>query len=158
VQTVNVHQTFLSMSDGTGMVETYTRAGFNGNEITLPYTPLVGYTVKVYVNGLLQGEGIHYTITGAVVTFINTLSGDDVQVNYASSASSITEAAQVFRYVAILTGTEILLPRVPGTAFPIAVYINGVLQSLGADYTVDVNKITFADDWTGVTVQVLYSA
>jgi len=157
VQTVNVHQTLLSLAAGSGSIELYTNAGFTGTQLTLPDTPLVGYAVGVYVNGLLQGLGTHYTISGDAITFVNALAADDVQVTYAS-ATNITSAAQVFNYTATISGTQVLLPRVPGTSFPVTVYVNGVLQALTTHYTVSSNIITFTYELASDTVQVVYSA
>jgi len=157
VQEVNVHQTFLSLADGSGMVEVFNSDDFSGTTLTLPYTPLLGYTVQVFVNGLLQGNVTHFTISGNTITFNNTLSHEAVQVVYAASASGMTEAVQVLRYVADITGTQIILPRIPGPLFPVTVYVNGVLQVVDTHYTVASNVITFTYTLAGDTVQVLYS-
>jgi len=80
---VNINQTILQLADGDAVVDLYSAAAVSGTELTLPNTPITGYTVKVFVNGVLQQETTHYTISGAVITFTFALTADDVQVAYA---------------------------------------------------------------------------
>ena len=158
IQSVDVHQTILYLSDGSGIVDTYTNTDFSGTLLTLPFTPLAGYATSVYVNGLLQVYSEDYTATGASITFLNALTSDTVQVHYAASTSSVTQIAQVFNYTAVLSGTQALLPRVPSSVLPVTVYVNGVLQALTTHYTITGSVITFTYTLASDTVQVLYSS
>jgi len=160
VTTTNNYTT-LNLFDGEGAVHLYEQKNFSGTEFWLPEVPLQGYAVKVFVNGLLQSYGVHYLV-GAdpkLILFSNALSTDDVQVEYASSVAPPTPVTpvQVLRHVVVLTGTTVVLPYVPGLGFPVVVYVNGVMQTEGGDYTISGDTITFNMALSGVVVQVLYA-
>lgn len=82
---VTLNQTLLSLGDDDAIVDIYCET-VTGTTLTLPAEPLSGYALSVYVNGLLQQVGKHYTVDGDEITFVNTLTGDDVQVVYARVA------------------------------------------------------------------------
>jgi hypothetical protein len=161
--TVNapVNNTTLDLFGGSGGIHLFESKAFTGTDLELPQEPLPGYAMTIYVNGLLQSHGTHYTIDPAlpkIISFTSALAGDDVQVQYAS-AESITPVLplQMLTYAVVLSGSQITLPQEPGIVFPVVVYVNGVLQALGGDYTIDGAVITFTEVLAGATVQVIYS-
>jgi len=156
--TINISTTNIQVGDGSGIVNTYTDLDVSGTSLTLPHTPLAGYTVGVYVNGLLQRYPTDYTISGKVITFYNTLANDTVHVTYATTDVAINTVAEVLRYSATMSGTEVQLTTVPGTAFPTTVYVNGVLQVEDTHYTISDNVVTFLSTLVNDTVQIMYSA
>ena len=80
---VTINQTILQLSAGEVVIDLYSAGAVTGTEVTLPNTPLAGYALKVFVNGILQQETTHYSAVGAVITFTFALAADDVQVAYA---------------------------------------------------------------------------
>lgn len=87
---VVVNQTSLHLAYGEAAVglenHTHTCAVLGEGvlpALTLNYTPLPGYALTVYVNGLLQELVKHYTIEGREISFKYPLTSDDVQVAYA---------------------------------------------------------------------------
>ena len=79
---VAITQTFLTLNDDTAVVDVY-KATVTGASVTLPYSPLSAFVVKVWINGLLQDGTQHYTVVDKAITFTSALAGDDVQVEYA---------------------------------------------------------------------------
>ena len=74
---------YVGTSVGTEIQEQLT--GINGVQtiFTLAHTPITDACVKVYIDGILQRQGVHYTILGAVITFITApATGQDGDVNY----------------------------------------------------------------------------
>lgn len=158
VATINLNTTVLQLSDSEGFVTTYNDESFSGTELVLPYTPLPGYQMQVFVNGLLQAKEEHYTISGKTITFLNTLTTDAVSVHYASLEATVAPGTDVVRLLGVYTGSTVTLPATPGSSFPVTVYVNGVLQRLTTDYTISGAVITFVTPLASDTVQVLYSA
>ncbi len=60
---VEVYQTFLTLGEDAAVVDVYSET-VTGNTFDLPYAPLAGYAVKVSVNGLLQQNITHYSLSG----------------------------------------------------------------------------------------------
>jgi len=83
VATVTINQNILQLSTGDAEVTVEAFAAVSGLTVTLSGTPITGYAVKVWVNGVLQQETTHYSVSGTTVTFTFSLNADDVQVEYA---------------------------------------------------------------------------
>jgi len=156
--TVNTQYTTIRLSEGEASIRLFSAPSFSGTELELPETPLYGFDPTVYVNGLLQGAGTHYAINGTTVTFHNTLHNDDVQVFYGvgTTTAEATPVA-VFRYSTLVTGTSMTLPAIPGSGFPLVVFVNGVLQTAPGDYSVSGAVVTFTTTLASDSVQVWYS-
>ena len=163
VPEVNIinNTTTLRLAEGDGRISIYEEQGFSGTELTLPTTIISGYALGVYVNGLLQSQGTHFNLgpDPRVIIFTNTLVNDDVQVRYATTdiTADVAMPVQILRHSVVLTGTVVTIPVVPGPRFPVTVYVNGVLQAEGGDYTRVDAVITFNVALAGAVVQVLYS-
>jgi len=71
----------------TAVTTTYASSNFSGSLVTLPSTPSAGHIPQVFVNGLLQGVGDHYNISGRIITFLKALYRDDVQVVYSADVA-----------------------------------------------------------------------
>lgn len=88
VTTITISQTFLTLGGTTAIIEDYSETlTVDTVSVTLPYAPITGYAIEVYVNGLRQKLTDDYSISGTsgtIITFVNTLgSGDVVVVHYA---------------------------------------------------------------------------
>ena len=82
---VTLNQTILDMGVDAE-VSVYQKSGVSGHDksITLPYEPLDGYAIKLSRNGLLQREGVDFTVNGEVITLIGDAESTDVfQIEYA---------------------------------------------------------------------------
>jgi hypothetical protein len=84
---VTLNQTFLTL-DGVDSVvfvdnQTHTCDAVGSPVLTLAHVPLAGYALSVYVNGLLQEVGTHYTVDGDEITFMFAMTEDAVQAIYA---------------------------------------------------------------------------
>jgi hypothetical protein len=68
--------------------EVYSNLGFSGTELDLGAELYPGFPAQVYVNGVMQVEGLtnDYTISGGTVTFTSALAGDDVKIIYVGGA------------------------------------------------------------------------
>ena len=60
----------------------FIKSGHAGGSLELPEVPVPGSRTDVFVNGVLMVPPTHYSISGALVTFTDELSGDDVVVKY----------------------------------------------------------------------------
>lgn len=154
---VTINQTIYQVGGGTGVISVYRDSSFSGTLLTLPYTPVAGYEIMVFVNGVLQSNTTDYSISGADITFVATLSTDDVQVRYATDGVTLSSSVQVYGYSEVVTGTSVTLPATPSATFPTAVYVNGVLQVETTHYTISGAVITFLSSLSSDTVQVFYS-
>ncbi len=80
---ITINKAVFSLNGEEAMIMIHDEPDFTGTELTLSFTPVAGYAPKVFVNGLLNSLTTHYTILGAVITFVNALTNDNVQVQYA---------------------------------------------------------------------------
>ena len=67
----------LNLADGDAEVVVENQTGIVGTVATLSNTPISGYDVKCFKNGLLQRETTDYTISGATVTWVTPLVASD---------------------------------------------------------------------------------
>jgi len=161
VTVVNNTTVFNLTEDGSGRIALYEEQGFSGQDFYLPNDPIAEFAMSVFVNGLLQSSGTNYVL-GAdpkLIRFTSVLDGDDVQVRYATTdtTADVSAPVQVLRHALVLTGTEVVLPYEPSGSFPVVVYVNGVLQAEGGDYSRVTDTITFTSTLSSAVVQVLYS-
>ncbi|MGI0075811.1 MAG: hypothetical protein ACREAU_00200, partial [Nitrosopumilaceae archaeon] len=151
IPTLVLGDTFTFITALNGPYDYYTATGgetivstTNVSTITRTATQT---TFDVYVGGILQREGVDYTVTGAnqvtftiplvlndLVIFISTTSGVILLYDYITAVAAQTT---------VNTTTVTTTPRTLINAF-FDVYLNGILQDEGIDYTVTgLNQITF---------------
>lgn len=108
---------------------------------TLSQEPAAG-TVRVYLNGVRQRPGTDYTVTGQNITFtVAPFSGDSIIVDY-----NANEVTTVYNETpaGLINGenTVYTLSQTPAT---VKIYLNGVRQRPGIDYSVTDDTITFTN-------------
>lgn len=86
---VTLTQNLLILGEESAVVETYTEYAVTAptTTVTLPYAAVLGFAPSVYINGLLQTDGVNYILSSAdrqTITFYDvTFDNDVVQVVYA---------------------------------------------------------------------------
>jgi uncharacterized protein YoxC len=134
---------------------------------TLANTPAPATSFALYRNGLLQSQGIDYTISGNSVTFLSAstpLAGDILQATYRLPGASSTPSTFVDSNTpaGAINGTNLVftLASAPNPVTSLRLYKNGLLLSQPGDYTVSGTTITFASTattpQTGDTLVVSY--
>lgn len=140
-------------SGGSGtFVDAETPAGaINGTNgsFTLANAPNPAASLTLFLNGLLQDQGGDYTLAGNMITFATAgvpQTGDILLANYRLAVS--------FPGVGFVdqetpTGTTngvnntFTLSQTPNPSASLTVFLNGLLMSLGVDYTLSGSTITF---------------
>jgi hypothetical protein len=141
-------------SGGSGMfVDAETPAGtINGTNgsFTLANTPSPAASLTLFLNGLLQDQGVDYTLAANTITFAPASlpqTGDILRANYrlAVSLPGIGFVDQVTPTGAINgVNTAFTLSQTPSPSASLTVFLNGLLMSAGVDYTLAGTTITFA--------------
>ena len=123
---------------------------------TLSATPTTG-SDHVFLNGVLQTEGTDYTIVGAIITFLTAPeTGAILRVSYRTA--SVTDFSDRETPSGSINGsnTSFTLAHTPTTGSEY-VWLNGILQTEGTDYTITGATITFTTaPETGATLRVSY--
>lgn len=148
--------------DGTSGPCGYGSAGFVDNEtpsgtingvndtFTLSGTPDPVASLLLYRNGLLQKQGVDYSLTGNAIAFVTAAipqSGDILLASYRVNAALTTTLGFVDSETP--TGTvdgansTFTLSGTPNPATSLLLYRNGILQKQGLDYQLSGNTITF---------------
>lgn len=128
------------------------RGAINGSNatFTLSQTPAPVTSLQLYRNGLVQTNGVDFTISGSSITFLPVaipITGDILQAYYRVTGSS---PAPAFADDEVPAGTingsnaAFTLQYTPNPASSLMLYKNGVLMQQNADYTIGGNGITFA--------------
>jgi hypothetical protein len=131
---------------------------------TLASEPLPPASLMLYRNGVLQGTS-DYTLLGSVVLFNGPSvprTGDTLQASY-----RLTTAESTITFVdgetpsGLIDGvnTSFLMSSAPAPASTVQLFRNGLLQRLGADYTMTDATIAFSASSiprTGDSLQVYY--
>lgn len=83
VSTVNVNQNYFPITGPTqqAVVTVFETLVESGDTVTLPFEPLRGFDIDVYINGLLQPIALQ--VDGTTLTFPHQLTDDTVQIRYA---------------------------------------------------------------------------
>lgn len=126
---------------------------------TLALTPSPAASLKLYDNGVLQIQGTDYTIAGATITFTSAPSTGDLLVAYYVYSSSPTNYADNETPSGAVNGTNVTftLAHTPNPAVSLQLYVNGVLQLYGSDFTLATATITMANaPSTGAILTAFY--
>lgn len=118
---------------------------------TLSAAPDPASSLLLHRNGLLQNQGLDYTVSGAVITFDGAaipLAGDLLLASYRIN-SELTSSygfvdAETPQGDADGVNDAFTLAGIPDPASSLLLYRNGLLQRQGLDYTVSGAAITFA--------------
>ena len=148
----------ISGSSEAVFVDAETPGGtVNGTNTTfnLANTPSPAASMEMYRNGLVQTNGVDYTLSGMTITFHSgsiPLTGDLLQANYrmagtaapASFSDDETPGGSI-------NGTNLTftLAAAPMPPISLKLYKNGLLLTQSLDYTISGSTITFAN--TAVT-------
>lgn len=83
VSKVSVTQNYFPITgpDQKAVVSVFEEVVEDDNKVFLPYEPLRGFDITVYINGLLQP--IELQVDGLKLVFPHQLVGDAVQIHYA---------------------------------------------------------------------------
>lgn len=143
--------TFVDRETPSGSVDS------NNVTFTLGSTPVVG-SEHVFLDGILQIEGTDYTISGSIVTFTFPPStGSALRVSYRTSSGTFNFADRETPSGTV-NGSNVTftLAHTPTTGSEY-VWMDGVLQSSGTDYTISSGTITFVSaPLTGAVLVVSY--
>ena len=142
-----------------GFVDEESPAGVvdgSNTQFSLSGSPNPVSSLSLYRNGVLQKAGLDYTLNGQTVTFTSAATpqpGDTLLASYrlAGAAPSIS-----FMDNDSLSGTEdgsnqqFTLSAAPNPATSLDLFLNGLLQKAGQDYSLSGQTVTFV---TGATPQ-----
>jgi hypothetical protein len=118
----------------------------NGSNVTftLAHAPSPATSLKLFDNGVLQIQGADYTLSGLTITFTNApTTGDELVAYYAYSVSA-TNYADNETPSGTVNGSNATfgLAHTPNPAASLNLYVNGVLQLFGTDFTLATATIT----------------
>jgi hypothetical protein len=140
-------------SGSATFVDAETPAGaINGANasFTLANTPNPAASLTLFLNGLLQDQGVDYTLSANMITFATAgvpQTGDILRANYrlAVSLPGVGFVDQVTPTGSINgVNTVFTLSQSPSPSASLTVFLNGLLMSAGVDYTLSGAAITFA--------------
>ncbi len=125
----------------------------NNGSFTLANTPTVASSLYLFRNGVLQQNGLDYTLTGGAITFLRDIpqAGDNLVAYYRLSG---TGPAVSFVDGEIPQGPidgsnmNFALSETPNPAFSLKLYKNGLLMQQNGDYTLSGAQITFTSQRT----------
>jgi hypothetical protein len=116
---------------------------------TLANAPNPAASLALFLNGLLQDQGFDYTLSGNTITFATAgvpQNGDRLLASY-RLAVSIPGVGFVDQETpsgaANRVNTTFALSQIPGPSLSLMVFLNGLLMSVGVDYTLSGSTITF---------------
>jgi hypothetical protein len=123
----------------------------NGANVSfsLANTPAPSSSLSLYRNGLELSQGVDYTLTGSVVTFVPASlpqTGDILSAFYrmagAGAATNFTDAESPG---GVVNGTNVTftLASAPNPTTSLRLYRNGLLLVPGVEYTLSGSAITF---------------
>ncbi|MBV9268351.1 MAG: hypothetical protein JO061_19450 [Acidobacteriaceae bacterium] len=117
---------------------------------TLSAAPTPASSLELYRNGLVQTNGVDYTLSGSSVTFLSVAvpkTGDILQAYYRKSGSTPMPAFsddEIPGGAINGTNTTFTLAAAPSPASSLKLYKNGMLLLQSGDYTLNGAQITFA--------------
>jgi uncharacterized protein YoxC len=145
--------TLSASSSNAVFVDAETPTGtINGSNtsFTLSHTPAPVVSLTLYRNGLIQTNGVDFTIGGSTLTFLAgsvPKVGDIVLAYYrvpGTGAAIMFTDAEMPGGSANGTNLTFTLASAPNPTASLKIYKNGVLLSQGGDYSVSGSSITFA--------------
>ncbi len=127
--------------------------GFNP-VFTLSQTPSPSTSLSLYRNGMMQRQGVDYSVAANTVTFVpgaTPQTGDILTAFYRTQGSgSAAQFIDAETPSGTIDGfnTIFSLASTPNPAASLQLFRNGALQRLGIDFTLSANTITFAGGMT----------
>ena len=116
---------------------------------TLANAPLPASSLALYRNGLMQQQGVDYTLSGSSITFLGSYAPQPADVLTASYRINVSITGVVFIDGEVPSGTingsntSFILSQAPNPAASLSLYRNGVLQKANLDYTLSGTGVTF---------------
>lgn len=117
---------------------------------TLSQTPSPSTSLSLYRNGMMQRQGVDYSLAANTITFVPAAtpqSGDILTAFYrAQGSGSLTRFADEETPTGAMDGVNSIysLSAAPNPATSLQLFKNGALQRPGIDYTLSGGAITFA--------------
>lgn len=113
---------------------------------TLSHEPNPVGCLALFLNGVLQRYGIDYTLSGATITYsVAPAFGDNHLAYYRASDQAIAYGEDETPSGTVDGSNDIFgLANTPSPAISLRLYVNGVLQRYGTDYTLSGSAVTFA--------------
>jgi hypothetical protein len=105
-------------------------------------------SLELYLNGVFQDYGVDYTLAATAITYANPPQTGDVLLAYYRLATAGPAATFVDDETPMGTINGIndtfMLVNAPSPGNSLKLYLNGLLQNYGVDYTLAGSTITFA--------------
>jgi hypothetical protein len=127
--------------------------GFN-TVFTLSQTPSPSTSLSLYRNGMMQRQGVDYSVAANTVTFVpgaTPQTGDILTAFYrAPGSGSVAQFADAETPLGTIDGINTIfsLTSTPNPAASLQLFKNGALQRLGIDYTLSANTFNFTSAMT----------
>jgi hypothetical protein len=122
--------------------------GINGT-FTLANAPQPASTLALFRNGLLQKQGLDYSLSNSTITFLGSNLPQSADVLTASYRINVSITGVTFIDQEVPGGTvngsntSFTLSQAPNPVASLSLYRNGVLQTLIVDYTLSGTAIVF---------------
>jgi hypothetical protein len=116
---------------------------------TLANAPLPASSLALYRNGLLQEQGVDYSLSNSSITFLGSFVPQPADVLTASYRINVSIAGVTFVDEEVPAGTvdgsntSFTLSQAPSPVASLSLYRNGVLQKANRDYTLSGTGIVF---------------
>lgn len=121
---------------------------------TLSQTPSPSSSLSLYRNGMMQRQGVDYSLAANTVTFVPAATpqtGDILTAFYrAQGSGSVAQFADAETPAGTIDGVNAVFSvmTAPNPAASLQLFKNGALQRPDIDYTLSANTITFASGTT----------
>jgi hypothetical protein len=124
----------------------------NGGNVsfTLANAPIPAASLNLFLNGLLQDQGLDYTLAANLITFASGAAPQTGDILVASYRLAVSFPGVGFVDQQIPTGaingsnTAFTLSQTPSPGASLTVFLNGLKMNAGVDYTLAGTAITFA--------------
>lgn len=126
---------------------------------TLAHSPSPGSSLKLYIDGVLGIQGTDYTLSGSTITFSSAPSIGALLIAYYVYSNTVTNYADNETPSGTVNGTNDIftLANTPNPAMSLQLYVNGILQLYGTDFTLLAATITFTNaPSTGAILTAFY--
>jgi hypothetical protein len=131
---------------------------------TLANAPNPAASLTLFLNGLLQDQGVDYTLAANVITFATGAEPQTGDILVASYRLAVSIPGVGFVDQQTPTGaingvnTTFALSQTPSPSASLTVFLNGLLMSVGVDYTLSGSTITFLTASVPHTGDILLSS
>jgi hypothetical protein len=132
----------------TKIQETLTVTGDAQTIFNISYTPSDNTKVEFFIEGIKQQYGVDYTVAGTTITYndVDILIGDVIEAVYFLGSSATTYEPKLETLPAVFNGqTDFYLGQVPYDITGVELFIEGIKQKYGTDYSVNNSVITYND-------------